>query len=149
MNKKYVVRLNGEERQRLQHLASIGKTAAYKVTHARILLAADQGPDGPGWADAHIAEALSVHRRTVEDVRRRLVEEGMEAALNRKKREHPPCQPKLDGAAEARLIALRCGEPPNGRMRWTLQLLADRMVTLEVVESVSRETVRRVLKKTS
>ena len=149
MNKKYVVRLNGEERQRLQRLVGIGKTAAYKVTHARILLAADQGPEGPAWADAPIAEALSVHRRTVEGVRQRLVEQGLEAALNRKKREHPPCPHKLDGAAEARLIAMRCGVPPEGRMRWTLQLLADRMVKLEVVECVSRETVRRVLKKTS
>ena len=88
-------------------------------------------------------------RAVIEIVRQRLVEQGLEAALNRKKREHPPCLPKLDGKAEARLIALRCGEPPGGRTRWTLQLLADKLVELKVVQSVSYETVRRVLKKTS
>jgi transposase len=149
MSKKYVVRLSGEERQRLERLVSVGKTAARKLLHGRILLQADQGPFGPNWPDERIAEALSVHRRTIEGVRQRLVEQGLEAALNRKKREHPPCPPKLDGKAEARLIALRCGEPPAGRTRWTLQLLADKLVELQVVESVSYETVRRVLKKTS
>ena len=148
MNKKYVVRLSGEERERLQRLVRVGKTAARKVLHSRVLLHADQGPAGPGWADERIAEALSVHPRTIAGVRQRLVEQGLEAALNRKKREHPPCPSRLDGKAEARLIAVRCGEPPEGRMRWTLQLLADKLVELEVVESLSYETVRRVLKKT-
>ena len=149
MNKKYVVRLSDEERAMLERLVSVGKAAARKILHARILLAADQGPDGPGWPDERIAEGLVVSERTIGNVRRRLVEGGLEAALNRKKREHPPCLPKLDGKAEARLIALRCGEPPEGRMRWTLQLLADKMVELKVVDSLSYETVRRVLKKTS
>jgi transposase len=149
MNKKYVVRLSGEERERLRRLVSVGKTAARKVLHGRILLQADQGSDGPGWSDERIAEAFSAHLRTIAGVRQRLVEQGLEAALNRKKREHPPCPPKLDGKVEARLIALCCGEPPEGRMRWTLQLLADKLVELKVVESVSYETVRRALKKTS
>ena len=149
MNKKYVVRLNGEERTKLERLVSVGKAAARKILHARILLVADQGAEGPGWPDERIAEGLVVSLRTIGNIRQRLVEQGLEAALNRKKREHPPCPAKLDGAAEARLIALRCGQPPEGRMRWTLQLLADKMVELKVVDSLSYETVRRVLKKTS
>ena len=149
MNKRYVVRLSGEERATLERFASVGKAAARKILHARILLQADEGPEGPGWSDQRIAEALSVHPRTIANVRQRLVEQGLEAALNRKKRELPPCLRKLDGKAEAHLIALRCGEPPEGRRRWTLQLLADKLVELKVVESVSYETVRRALKKTS
>jgi transposase len=149
MNKKYVVRLDRDERTKLERLVSVGRAAARKLLHARILLAADQGPGGPGWTDERIAEGLVVSLRTIGNLRQRLVEQGLEAALNRKKREHPPCPPKLDGAAEARLIALRCGQPPEGRTRWTLQLLADKMVELKVVDSLSYETVRRVLKKTS
>ncbi len=149
MNKKYVVRLASEERAQLQRLVSVGKAAARKILHARILLQADQGPEGPGWGDERIAEAMSAHPRTIANVRQRLVEGGLDAALERKKQERPSRQRTLDGKAEARLIALRCGEPPAGRTRWTLQLLADRLVELNVVESVSYETVRRVLKKTS
>jgi len=133
----------------LERLVSVGKAAARKILHARILLVADQGAEGPGWPDERIAEGLVVSLRTIGNIRQRLVEQGLEAALNRKKREHPPCPAKLDGAAEARLIALRCGQPPEGRMRWTLELLADKMVELKVVDSLSYETVRRVLKKTS
>jgi hypothetical protein len=147
--KKYVVRLTSEERARLQRLVSVGKAAARKILHARILLQADQGPDGPAWRDEQIAQGLSAHPRTVANVRRRLVEHSLDAALDRKRQERPSRQRTLDGKAEARLIALRCGEPPQGRMRWTLQLLADKLVELNVVESVSYETVRRVLKKTS
>jgi hypothetical protein len=147
--KKYVVRLTSEERARLQRLASVGKTAARKILHARILLAADQGPDGPAWKDEQIAQGLSAHPRTIANVRQRLVEQGLEAALDRKKQERPSRARTLDGKAEAHLIALRCSEPPEGRMRWTLHLLADKLVELNVVESVSYETVRRVLKKTS
>jgi hypothetical protein len=147
--KKYVVRLTSEERMRLQRLVSVGKAAARKILHASILLQADQGPDGPAWRDEQIAQGLSAHPRTIANVRQRLVEQGLEAALERKKQEHPSRGPTLDGKAEARLIALRCGEPPQGRLRWTLQLLADKLVELNVVESVSYETVRRVLKKTS
>jgi hypothetical protein len=149
MNKKYVVRLTSEERAQLQRLVSVGKAAARKILHARILLQADQGPDGPAWKDEQIAEGLSAHPRTIANVRQRLVEQGLEVALTRKKQERPSRQRTLDGEAEARLIALRCGEPPEGRTRWTLQLLADKLVELNVVEGVSYETVRRVLKKTS
>jgi transposase len=145
MNKRYVVRLTSQERVTLQRLVTVGKAAARKVLHAQILLQADQAPEGPGWKDEQIAEGSGVHPRTVADVRQRLVEQGFEAALNRKKQQGPSRMPKLDGKAEARLIALRCGEPPEGRMRWTLQLLADKSVELQVVESVSYETVRRVL----
>jgi hypothetical protein len=147
--KKYVVRLTSEERATLQRLVSVGKGAARKRLHAQILLQADQGPQGPGWKDGQIAQGLSAHPRTIANVRQRLVEFGLDAALNRKKQERPSRPPALDGKAEARLIALRCGEPPRGRMRWTLHLLADKMVELRVVESVSYETVRRTLKKTS
>jgi hypothetical protein len=143
MNKKYVVRLTSEERAALQRLVSVGKAAARKILHARILLQADQGAGGPGWTDEQIASG-----RTIAGVRERLVEQGLEAALNRKKQERPSRLPKLDGKAEARLIALRCGEPPQGRLRWTLQLLADKLVELRVVDSLSYETVRRALKKT-
>jgi len=149
MNKKYVVRLASEERAQLQRLVSVGKAAARKILHARILLQADQGPEGPAWQDEQIAEGLSAHPRTIANVRQRLVDRGLEAALDRKKQERPSRERTLDGKAEARLIALRCGEPPEGRTRWTLQLLADKLVELNVVETVSYETVRRVLKKTS
>jgi transposase len=147
--KKYVVRLTSEERMKLERLVSVGKAAARKLLHARILLQADQGSDGPAWKDEQIAEGLSAHPRTIANVRQRLVEQGLDAALNRKPQERPSRPRKLDGKAEARLIALRCGEPPQGRLRWTLHLLADRLVELNVVDSVSYETVRRVLKKTS
>jgi hypothetical protein len=148
MNKKYVVRLTSEERASLKHFVSVGKAAARKIVHAHVLLQADQGPEGPGRADTQICKALSIHPNTVAGIRQRLVEQGLEAALNRKKQDHPSKQPKLDGKAEARLIALRCGDPPKGRTRWTLQLLADKLVALKVVDSLSYETVRRTLKKT-
>lgn len=149
MNKKYVVRLTSEERTTLQRLVSVGKAAAQKILHGRVLLQVDQGAEGPAWADAEVSEALRVHPNTIGGIRQRFVEQGMEAALNRKKQERPSRQPKLDGKAEAHLIALRCGEPPEGRTRWTLRLLADRLVELQVVGSVCHETVRQVLKKTS
>lgn len=147
MNKRYVVRLTDREREELTGLVSKGKAAARKLTHARVLLKADA--DGPAWTDQKIAEALDVGRRTVENIRRRLVEEGFEAALNRKKRCRPPREKILDGEKEAKLIAVACGEPPEGRARWTLRLLSDRLVELDIVEEVSYETVRRTLKKTS
>jgi transposase len=146
MNKKYVVRLTEEERGELARLVSTGKMAAYKIKHANILLKADA--DGAGWTDVAIAEAFGCHARTVENVRRRFVLDGLEAALARKKRAHPPREKVIDGEAEARLIAVACGPPPEGRARWTLRLLAEKMVELEVVESVSYQTVRRTLKKT-
>jgi transposase len=146
--KRYRVTLTDEERQELQALIAAGKAAARKLTHARILLKADASPGGPAWIDQRIVEALEVGVATVERVRQRFVEEGLEAALSRKPQQRPRRQPKLDGRAEARLIALACSAPPDGRKQWTLRLLADRLVELEIVEAVSDETVRRVLKKT-
>src|SRR5262245_33664394 len=146
--KRYVVELTAEERHQLGQLVSSGKRSARTLTRARILLKADQAKGGPAWPDDRIAEALGCGRRTVERVRQRLVEEGLEAALHHKPQARPSVAPKLDGAAEARLIALACSQPPDGRGGWTLRLLADRLVELEVVEAVSYETVRRALKKT-
>jgi Homeodomain-like domain len=147
--KKYLVTLTDQERQELKHLVSAGKRSALALTRARILLKADQADGGPAWDDARIAEALDCGRRTVERVRQRFVERGLADALGRKKQDQPSREREFDGAAEARLIALACSEPPDGRARRTLRLLADRLVELEVFESVSDETVRRVLKKTS
>jgi transposase len=147
--KRYKVTLTDDERQRLQTLLASGKAAARRLTHARILLKADAAPGGPAWIDQRIVEALDVGVSTVERVRRRFVEEGLEAALGHKPPQRPPRQPKLDGRAEARLIALACSAPPEGRKEWTMRLLADRLVELEIVDAISDETVRRVLKKTS
>lgn len=147
--KKYKVTLTAEERNSLQDLIAAGKAAAQKLTHARILLKADATPGGPAWTDGRIAEAVEVNVATVERVRQRFVEQGLDAALSRKPQDRPSRQRKLDGRAEARLIALACAEPPEGRACWTLRLLADRLVELEVVDTVSTETVRQVLKKTS
>jgi len=148
MAKKYVVRLEAEERERLRRLVSGGRVAAYKRRHAAILLKADQGPAGPAWTDVRIAEAFDVSVRSIESLRQRLVEEGLEACLMRKQPARPPRERKLDGEQEARLIAVSCSAPPEGRRRWTLRLLADRLVALEVVDSISHETVRQTLKKT-
>jgi transposase len=145
--KKYVVRLDEAERAFLTNLVTTGTAAARTVTHARLLLKADQGPDGPAWTDEQIAEALEVGVRTVERVRETLVTEGLDAALHRRR---PPARPrKLDGAGEARLVALACSAPPEGRARWTLHLLAERLVALEIVDHIAPETVRTTLKKTS
>jgi len=149
MTKKYLVTLTPEERARLTGLVSAGKRSALTITRARILLKADQADGGPAWEDAAIAEALDCGLRTIERVRQRFVERGLEPTLGRKPQDRPSRERKFDGAAEARLIALACSAPPEGRARWTLKLLADRLVELEVFESVSDETVRRVLKKTS
>ena len=147
--KKYKVTLTAEERQELHELIAAGKASAKKLAHARVLLRADASDGGPAWPDSRIAEAVEVGVATVERVRQRFVEQGLEAALVRKKQDRPSRERKFDGAAEARLIALACSPPPEGRARWTLKLLADRPVELEVLDSVSDETVRRVLKKTS
>ena len=147
--KKYIVRLTGEEREGLTRLVSKGKAAARKLARARVLLKADVGDGGPGWTDERIAEALDVGRRRVENIRRRFVEKGLEAAVNRKKRCRPPRERILDGEKEAKLVALCCGIPPEGRARWTLRLLADTLVELDIIESISHETVRQTLKKTN
>ena len=147
--KKYIVRLSGEERKSLKTLVSSGKGPARMFTRARILLKADVGEGGPGWPDEKIAEALDVTVQTIERVRKQLVEEGLEAVLKRRKYIQKVSRKKLDGDTEAHLIALACSETPEGYTRWSLRLLADRMVELGYVESISHEAVRRVLKKTS
>ena len=144
---KYIVRLTDEEREQLMALITKGKSAAQKIKHANIMLKADV--DGPAWTDDRIAGVFSVHKHTVANIRQRFVEQGLEVALNRQKRASPPCRPKLDGESEARLIALSCSEPPEGYSRWTLRLLADKTVELQIVDTICHETVRRTLKKTS
>lgn len=148
MMKKYPVALTEAEREHLKSLIAAGTAPARKLTHARILLKADQSPKGPAWVDDAIAEAVEVSQPTVSRVRKQYFEEGLQAALNRRSpnREY---HRKLDGEQEARLIALACSEPPEGQARWSLRLLADRMVELEVVDDLSYQTVRRTLKKTS
>lgn len=147
--KHYKVKLLPEEREELQRLVSTGKAAAYKRTRAQILLKADQGPEGPAWTDQQICDAFEVGRITVERTRKALVLAGVPVALQRKAREHPPVPRKLDGSGEAQLIALACSEPPAGHSQWTLQLYADELVQLQIVDRISRETVRRTLKKTN
>lgn len=148
MPKKYKVTLTSEERQRLEQMVRTGRTPARTLTRARVLLKADCCAGRAGWTDEQISEALDVGRATVERVRQRFVEESFETALysRRPGRRYPR---KLDGEAEAHLVAVACGKPPEGRARWTVRLLAGRLVESGVVESVSRETVRRVLKKTN
>jgi hypothetical protein len=148
MHKKYVVELVPAERERLHRLIAAGTAPARTLAHARILLKADQGPGGPGWSDADIVAALETSPPTVARLRKQCALEGVEAALNRRasRREY---RRKLDGAQEAHLVALACGQPPAGQARWSLRLLADRLVELHIVEDVSYQTVRRVLKKTS
>ena len=148
MVKKYIVRLSEDERKELEALVNKGRVAARKRRHAEILLKADQGEYGPVWNDGKIAEAFNIGRSTVERVRRRLVEEGMESALNERQKSRHRSK-KIDGENEARLSAQVCSEPPDGRARWTLKLLAERMVELEYVESISAEAVRQTLKKTN
>ena len=146
MKKKYIVELTDDERCLLQELVKKLKGTSQKVKRANILLKADAG--GPGWTDARIADALDCRTKTVENVRQRFVLEGFETALNGKKREKPPTEKLLDGEQEAKIIALRLGTPPAGYGKWTLRLLARKVVELEIVESVSYQTVRRTLKKT-
>ena len=147
MYKRYVVRLTDEKRQRVEKLLRRGGAHARSLLYARILLKADA--DGPGWSDEAIAGAFSVHANTVRNVRQRFVEHGIDAAIERKKQDAPSRKPILDGEKQAHLIAMACSQPPQGHARWTLQLLADEMVRLELVEAISYETVRRALKKTS
>ncbi len=147
MVKKYIVRLSEKERGLLGDIVKKLKGTSQKVRRANILLKADA--DGPNWSDAKIAEALSCRTRTIENVRRRLVTEGLDTVLNRKKRETPPRPKILDGKQEAEIIALRLGKPPAGFANWSLRLLAERIVELEIVDSISHATVRRTLKKTA
>jgi len=147
MKKVFIVRLTEADRTELEALVRKGKTSALAIARARILLKADQGKDGEARSDAQIAEALGIATKTVFNVRRRWVEEGLEAALHRKKQDCPSRSRKLDGVAEAKLVAACCGPAPQGRARWTLRMLADKLVELEVVPSISHETVRSTLKK--
>jgi hypothetical protein len=148
MKKRYAVRLSDGAREELRRLIAAGTAPARKLAHARILLKADEGTGGPAWTDERIAEAVESSQPTVSGVRKQYVEQGLAAALNRR----PPAREyrrKLDGAQEARLVARSCSAPPTGQARWSLRLLADKLVELEVVEAVSYQTVRRVLEKTS
>ena len=146
--KKYIVTLTEEERASLEELINKGKNPAYKVNHARILLLADTNIEGGGWKDLDISQALKISVATIERVRQRLVEQGLEAALNRKEQQNRKKR-RLDGEKEAHLIALTCSSPPEGQGRWTMKMLAERMVQLGHVESISDETVRQTLKKTN
>jgi transposase len=148
MQKLFVVRLSQEERERLLAMVKAGKASALKLTRARILLKADQQKRRPAWTDAEIASALDVSLKTVFNIRRKWVEEGLEAALERKPQGAPSRPRKLDGHAEAKLVATCCGPAPKGRARGTLRLLAAKLVELEMVNSISPETVRQTLKKT-
>ncbi len=145
--KKYPVRLSDEERSVCERIVKKLKGSSQKFRRAQILLKADS--DGPGWPDEKIAEAFGCRIQTVENVRKRLVTENFKLALDGKKRPEPPTPHKLDGEGEAKLSAMRLGKPPAGYGHWTLQLLADELVALEVVESISPETVRKTLKKTA
>jgi hypothetical protein len=146
MNKQYVVRLSEGERGVGREIIKHLKGSAQKFRRAQILLKADA--EGPGGPDVRIAEACNCREQTLENLRKRLVTEGFEGALEGKKRRDPPTPCKLDGEAEAKVIALRLGKPPGGYGHWTLQLLADELVALAIVDSISLETVRKVLKKT-
>lgn len=149
MSPRYRVTLTEQERNELEALTRRGKTHARRFIHARALLLADAGYSGPSWSVADTAEALGVTTRTIEHLKKRFVEDGLEAALERKTREKPPREVKFDGAFEARLIAMACSDAPEGYSRWTIKLLADKAVELKFAESVSLMTVHRVLKKTN
>jgi transposase len=148
MEKIFVVRLLDEERQQLEALIKSGKTSSLTLTRARILLKADQQERGPAWTDAEIADALDVSLKTVFNIRKKWVEHGLEVALERKRQKGLPTPRKVDGKVEAKLVATCCGPPPKGHAKWTLRLLATKLVELEVVDSISPETVRQTLKKT-
>ena len=147
--KKYIVRLEAEERARLEQLVRVGKAAAYRIRHANVLLAVDESEAGPKMKDADAARAFGVSVRSIESLRKRLVEEGLDAALERRKQIRPSIEKMFDGEKEARLIAIACGPKPQGRARWTLELLAERVVALKIVDRCSRQTVMRTLQKTN
>jgi hypothetical protein len=147
--KKYVVRLDAEERLRLEQLVSVGKAAAYRIRHANILLAVDESDAGAKMSDVEAARAFNIAVRSIESLRKRLVEEGLETAIGCKKPVRPSIQKMFDGEKEARLIAIACGQKPQGRARWTLELLAERVVELKIVEHCSPQTVMRTLQKTN
>lgn len=148
-NKKFIVKLGEEERKRLEDLISKGKASAKVILKARILLKADRSEAGDGWSDAEICKALDTNVTMVARVREKLVTEGLDAVLARKKRQTPPIQPIFDGERQAQLIALACSEPPAGHARWTIRLLAEQVVERRIVEAAHFNTVGRALKKTT
>ena len=149
MTPRYRVTLTPEERKELECMTRRGKTHARRFIHARALLLCDAGADGPAWNVSDVATALGVTSRAIEHLKKRFVEDGLEAALERKPREKPPREVIFDGAFEARLVALACSDVPEGHRRWTVRLLADKAVELKFAKSVSHMTVQRVLKKTN
>ena len=146
VTKRYVVRLSPDERSALEAIVSTGTVAAQKRRHATILLAVDESEHGPAMSDAEAAESIGVTSRTIERTRERCVSDGLELALQRKPRKRERT-PRLDGDAEARLVQIACSEAPEGRAHWTMRLLSERLVELEIVDTIHPETVRRVLKK--
>ena len=148
MQKQYIVTLTPDEREQLGSLTTKGNGKVRTIKHANILLKADQSDTGPSWSDTQIATAFNAGRATIERLRKRFVEEGLEIALSPKKESHYRPQRKLDGHQEARLVTLVCGEPPDGYSQWSLRLLADKLVELEIVDTICYETVRQTLKKT-
>lgn len=147
--KKYSVRLAAEERESLRQIVRSGRRAGLTIRHANILLSVDESDAGAKMTDAEAARAFGVSVRSIEYLRQRLVEEGLESALHRRKQVRPSVERMFDGEKEAKLIAIACGPKPEGRTRWTLQLLADRVVQLKIVESCSAKTIERVLRKTT
>ncbi len=145
---RHIVHLTGDERHELQQLVRCGHAAGWKIQRAQALLKCDRSDDGPGWTDTRIAQAFDVTTRSLESWRKQAVERDPLSLLERKKRDGSK-QRKLDGAGEAKLAQLACSQPPEGRGRWSLQMLADALVALEVVDSISDETVRRTMKKTA
>jgi hypothetical protein len=147
--KKYGLQLTAEERAELEQLVKKGKAAGWKLQRAQALLKCDQGPQGPAWTDAHLAEAFGCTTRSLESWRQQAVASGPLSLLQRKPRVRPAIAPQLDGEKEARLTALACSQPTPGHARWSLRLLAERLVELQIVDSISHETVRRAMKKTT
>lgn len=147
MAKRYRIELSAQERSELESLTRRDRVGAKKFVHARTLLLCDSGREGPAWTSARIAEALGITSRTIENTKRRLVEAGMQSALERKKREVPPVKSIFDGEKEARLLALACSSPPAGRRRWTVRLLAEELVRLDIFEKISKSSVQNALKK--
>jgi len=147
--KKYIIRLTPEERETLAKLAASGRGPARMFTRARVLLKADQSINGPGWPDDRISEALDITIQTIERIRKQFVEEGFDAVLSRREYMQKISRKKIDGDVEAHLVALSCSKPPQGRARWTLRLLADTIVELGYLDSISYEAIRQTLKKTN
>lgn len=147
--KKDSIMLTAVQRQSLEQLLNRGKVVAWTIKHAQVLLKVDRGPHGPGWSTRQVIEAYGVSRSTVERICRRFREDGLDAALFRRPQPPRPQKRKLDGESEAHLVALLCGEKPEAAERWSLRLIKEKLVELEIVESISYETVRQVLKKTN